>query len=94
VLVTKRRESTLAARCRSYARCRGIVSSKLEDPTGIMDTVFWRKSGRPLLVEFKDGSTEPNREKLQKYYRRKFAKFGYQVAKIETIEQFLKEIDK
>lgn len=86
-----RRESKLERWCRRWARERRIVVSKLTDPTGIQDTVFWLPGGRPLLAEFKDpnGTTEPGRERLQAYYRRKLTQQGYSTAKVTTKEQFL-----
>lgn len=89
----RRRESALERWAVRLARYQGVPVSKLTDPTGIMDHVFWVPGGRPLLVEFKDpnGVTAPGRAKLQTYYRKLFKRLGYTVVLVETKEQFLKE---
>jgi hypothetical protein len=86
-----KRESSLERWACRWARSRKIVVSKLTDPTGIVDHVFWLPGGAPLLVEFKRprGKTEPGRARLQAYYRRKLARQGYKTAKVDTKEQFL-----
>ncbi len=73
------------------ARNRRWVVSKVTDPTGFPDHVFWVPGGRPLIVEFKDeyGRTEPGRERLQRYYRRKLSGHGYLVEVVTTKAEFL-----
>ena len=90
-----RRESELEHWACRWARSRGIVASKLTDPTGIMDHVFWLPGGSPLLVEFKRSraATDPARARLQAYYRKKLARQGYRTARVETKEEFLREAE-
>lgn len=83
------RESALESWCCRWARARGIVVSKLTDPTGVCDRVFWLPGGRPWLVEFKDGPTAPGRAALQGWYREKLARDGYEVDVVSTKERFL-----
>lgn len=87
----RRRESALESWCRSWVRVRGIVVSKLTDPTGIQDSVFWIPGGRPVIVEFKDplGKTAKGREELQTEYQKIFKKHGYVTAKITTRKDFV-----
>ena len=94
-VMRRKKESELERWAARWARARRITVSKLTDPTGILDHVFWLTGGRPLLVEFKDpnGTTAPGREKLQQYYRRKLSKQGYSVAKVDTKEQFLEAVN-
>jgi len=72
-------------------RSKGWVVSKLTDPTGIMDHVFWVPGGKPWLVEFKDpkGHTALGRAKLQAYYREKLSADGYATSVITTRQEFL-----
>lgn len=76
------------------ARNRRWVVSKVTDPTGFPDHVFWVPGGRPLIVEFKDeyGRTEPGRERLQRYHREKLVKDGYLVEVITTKAGFLEAV--
>jgi hypothetical protein len=83
----KRREAALERWCVRWARARGVVVSKLTDPTGIPDRVFWVPGGRPILIEFKAPSCAPT--ELQMYYLKKFTLNGYRAVGIWTKEQFL-----
>jgi hypothetical protein len=85
-----RRESKVERLACSMARAWLLVVSKLRDPTGIMDHVFWVPGGRPLLVEFKDpeGKTAKGRAKLQAFYRKTLSEQGYRTAVITTLEEF------
>jgi hypothetical protein len=87
--MTPRRESVLERRAAAWARARGVVVSKLTDPVGIVDHVFWIP-GCPLLVEFKrvGGRTDKGREKLQRWYRRKLVGDGYVVGVAKTWAEF------
>ena len=93
-----RREGRLEAWCVGWARSRGIVASKLTDPAGIPDHVFWSPGGRPTVVEFKDASvdlTDP-REGVhlnQWYHLVLLAALGYRTAIVTTREGFRRLID-
>lgn len=92
----RRRESVVERWCVRWARARGWVVSKLTDPTGIPDHVFWAPGGRPLIVEFKDpnGRTSKGREALQAYYRRLLGKHQYLVFVFTTKEEFLNQAER
>lgn len=86
-----RRESALERWAVARARNRGWTVSKVTDPTGFPDHVFWVPGGRPLIVEFKDvkGKTDPGREELQMYYRRKLKRDGYRTAVVSAKDGWL-----
>jgi len=89
-----RRESTLERWCASWARTHGMVVSKVTDPTGIADHIFWTPDGAPWLVEFKDASVDLNDPKagvhpLQWYYLITMRHDGYRTAVVTTKEGFL-----
>ena len=92
----RRRESALESWAVAWALARRITASKLKDPVGIMDHVFWLPGGRPLLVEFKDPNerTDPAREELQTWYQRKFRRLGYVAVKVDTKEEFIEVMKK
>ena len=81
-----RREGRLEAWCVGWARSRGVIASKLTDPAGIPDHVFWTPGGRPTVVEFKDqgGAVSP----LQWYHLVLLAALGYRTAIVTTREGF------
>ena len=84
------RESKLERWAVARARNKGWVVSKVTDPTGFPDRVFWVPGGRPLIVEFKDvrGNTSKGRAELQAYYRGKLQDDGYQTAVVSTKEEW------
>lgn len=84
----RRTESRLEAWCVRRARVAGVLVSKLTDPTGAPDRVFWVAGGRPLLVEFKDpgGESTP----LQRHYQEELARRGYKTAVVRARETFLR----
>jgi hypothetical protein len=73
------------------ARAKGWVVSKVKDPTGFPDHVFWVPGGAALIVEFKDpkGRTAKGRAELQATYRKKLALDGYEVHVVDTKEKWL-----
>ena len=77
----------LEAWCCRQARTKGIVVSKLTDPTGIPDRCFWCMNGSPLIVEFKVPGGEATQ--LQLYYLSKLKKAGYRTAIVTTKEGFM-----
>ena len=83
----KRRESALERWAARWARGRGVLTSKLTDPTGVPDRVFWAEGGRPWLIEFKDPGGAVSG--LQEYYVAWFHDRGYRVAVIESKAHFL-----
>ena len=89
----RRRESKVERNCVATARAHGCVVSKLTDPTGIMDHVFWvpLTLGGPFLLEFKDpnGKTDKNREALQAYYRKALGNDGYSTGIVTTEHEFM-----
>ena len=92
---TKRRESALERWCVAEARSRGIVVSKVTDPTGITDHCFWLPGGRPWLIEFKDSTVDLANPKegvhlLQWYYLIVLAAEGYRTAVVTTRAGFMK----
>ena len=90
------RESALERWACSKSRALGVPTSKLRDPVGVTDRVFWFDGGRPAVVEFKDehGTTNKDREDLQEWWRERFRGLGYTVRKIETKDEFLELLKK
>lgn len=87
VVKSKRRtESSLEARCVKWARMRGVLVSKLTDPTGAPDRAFWVPGGKALLVEFKDPRGAP--ASLQSFYQEAFRSAGYSVTVVRTQTHF------
>ena len=82
-----RREASLERWCVRWAKARGMVVSKLTDPTGIMDHVFWVPGGRPVLVEFKAEGLKSTA--LQGYYLTEFVGNGYTAMACDNKELFL-----
>ena len=82
-----RREASLERWCVRWARARGVVVSKLTDPTGIPDHVFWMPGGRPVLIEFKAVGLEPTQ--LQEYYLTEFVGNGYRALSCDNKTLFL-----
>lgn len=90
-----RRESTLERWAVSWARARGIIVSKQNDPTGIMDHCFLVPGGAPWLIEFKDptvdlASPDKGIHLLQWYYLIVLKADGYHTAVVTTKEGFLR----
>ena len=90
-----RRESALEQWCVAEARRRGIIVSKITDPTGIMDHCFWFPGGSPWLIEFKDSTVDLLNPKEgvhdnQWYYLIALAADGYRTAIVTTKEGFMK----
>ena len=95
---SKRRESTLERWCCAWARSHGMVVSKVTDPTGFPDHVFWMPGGAPWIMEFKDDAVDllnpregvhPN----QWYYLIVMAAQGYRTAIVTRKEGFLRLMD-
>jgi hypothetical protein len=85
------RESALERWACAKARALKIPTSKLRDPVGVTDRVFWFDGGRPAVVEFKDahGHTNRDREELQEWWRARFRELGYVVRKVDGKEEFI-----
>ena len=93
--LSKRRESSLEGWCCAWARARGMVVSKLKDPVGIPDHIFWSPGGAPWLIEFKDDSVDlaDPREGVhlnQWYYLIALRAVGYHTAIVTRKEGFLR----
>ena len=90
-----RREAALESWCVAWARAHGVITSKLKDPVGIADHVFWMPGGAPWLVEFKDPQTDlldPHEgvHDNQWYYLIVLRVMGYRTAVVTTKEGFLR----
>lgn len=86
--LSARRESALERWACRWAREQGIKTSKLRDPVGIPDRIFWVEGGRPWLVEFKDADGGRLSE-AQQWYLNHLHNLGYRVAVVESKEHFL-----
>ena len=83
-----RRESALERWCVNWARAHHVTTSKLTDPTGIPDHVFWALGGVPWIIEFKAPGELPS--PLQWYYLVALHADGYRTAVVTTKEGFLR----
>ena len=81
------RESVLERWCVRWAHEHKILVSKLTDPTGIPDRVFWVTGGRPWIIEFKDPGGVAT--ELQEYYIKTLQQASYRAAVVCTKEHFL-----
>ena len=93
--LTRRRESALESWCVAWAKAHGIITSKLKDPVGIPDHVFWVDGGSPWVVEFKDPQADllNPREGIhdnQWYYLIVLRSMGYKTAVVTMHEGFLR----
>lgn len=84
--MTVKVEARLERWCVRWARSRGILVSKLTDPTGIPDHVFWVRGGKPVIIEFKAPSGRTS--ELQMYYIKQFRQRGYKVAVVDNRKAF------
>ena len=81
------KEAPIERWCCQWARAHGIITSKLRDPTGIPDHLFWVPGGAPVVIEFKRPGKKPT--PLQTHYLVQLLELGYRAYWVDDKETFL-----